>query len=769
MSTYLDGVSRVTISLATLILAACGGGGGAAPTYSVGGTVSGLSGSGLAIRNIGGSDLTITASGPFTIASSVANGTTYDVIVQAQPSGFTTACVVSDGSGTVGSSNVTDVIVSCHPAAAEVALLAGSPVGALDITGEALDVSGNLYFMNAVQNEILKVAPTGEVSVYAGGPLAGAGYSAGLLAGLSRAGGFAVDSAGNIYVADAADNEIREISPTGVITTLAGSTAAGNADGAGYAASFRYPEGIAVDNSGAIYVADTDNNQIRKITPSGVVTTIAGNLTPGGTDGTGSAASFDAPSEVFAGLAGTAYVVDNNGVRVITSAGVVTTRAGPYYQAVLGSCEPTLCSGGYAIQTAITVDALGNVYAAADIHPYGSPGCCDGTEIWMTTPAGSQHLVAGNEDFPLPTDGTATAASFGVVGALLADTAGVMYAVDSGYEGLDFGEVRMIDPAGVVTTPSARWNGGDQDGTGAAATFTGPSAVASDAFGNVYVLDDNEIRKITPTGVVTTLAGSPASGYNDGAGSAASFASPEGITVDAAGYIYVADTGNNVIRKITPDGVVTTLAGNSTAGNVDGAGSAALFYSPEGIAVDAAGYTYVADNGNNEIRKITPDGVVTTLAGNSAAGNVDGAGSVARFYSPEGIAVDAAGYVYVADNGNNEMRKIAPAGLVTTLAGSSAAGNMDGAGSAAGFNNAIGIAVDAAGYVYVADTGNNEIRKITPTGTVTTLAGTVTAGKANGLGSAARFDLPSGVTTDRAGNLYVADSADKEIRKIAPH
>jgi serine/threonine-protein kinase len=284
MSTYVEGASRTTISFATFILAACGGGGGAAPTYTVGGTVSGLSGSGLVLRNNGGSDRTITASGPFTIANSVASGTTYDVIAQAQPSGFTDACVVSNGSGTVGSANVANVIVSCHPAAAEVTLLAGSLMGALNIKGEAVDPSGNLYFMNVTQNEILKVAPTGDVSVYAGGPLAGAGSSAGVLAGLSRAGGFAVDSAGNIYVADAIDNEIREILPTGVVTTLAGSTAAGNADGAGSAASFNSPEGIAVDNSRAIYVTDTGNNEIRKMTPSGVVTTIAGNPTPGSTD-----------------------------------------------------------------------------------------------------------------------------------------------------------------------------------------------------------------------------------------------------------------------------------------------------------------------------------------------------------------------------------------------------------------------------------------------------------------------------------------------------
>ena len=241
-------------------------------------------------------------------------------------------------------------------------------------------------------------------------------------------------------------------------------------------------------------------------------------------------------------------------------------------------------------------------------------------------------------------------------------------------------------------------------------------------------------------------------GSANGTGAAASFSGPTGVAVDAAGNVYVADTGNNEIRKITPAGVVTTLAGSTNTG-------------ASAVAVDAAGNVYVA--GNDEVRKITPAGVVTTLAGSATAGSADGMGAAAGFDTPLGLATDAAGNVYVADTGNNEIRKITPAGLVTTLAGSTTAGSVDGTGSAARFNLPWAVAVDSTGNVYVADTNSNEIRDITPAGVVTTLAGsTILNGSTDGLGNAASFSGPSGVALDAEGNGYVADGG--EIRKITP-
>jgi len=230
---------------------------------------------------------------------------------------------------------------------------------------------------------------------------------------------------------------------------------------------------------------------------------------------------------------------------------------------------------------------------------------------------------------------------------------------------------------------------------------------------------------ITPAGVVTTLAGLPGTGGSaDGTGTAARFSGPFAVAVDAAGTVYVADTFNHTIRRITPAGVVTTLAGLAgSAGAVDGTGSAARFATPHAIAVDAAGNVYVAEL-SHTIRKITPAGVVSTLAGlASTVGSADGTGSAARFQDPRGVAVDAAGNVYVSDTANRTVRRITPAGDVTTLAGlAGATGNVDGTGSAARFASPRGASVDAAGDLYVADTNNGSIRKITPAGVVTTFA-----------------------------------------------
>ena len=212
-------------------------------------------------------------------------------------------------------------------------------------------------------------------------------------------------------------------------------------------------------------------------------------------------------------------------------------------------------------------------------------------------------------------------------------------------------------------------------------------------------------------GVVTTLAGSGTSGFADGTGSAAQFWNPNGVAVDSSGTVYVADSNNQRIRKITSAGVVTTLAGSSTAGSADGTGSAAQFYYPQGVAVDSSGIVYVAGY-SNRIRKITSAGIVTTLAGSGTQGFADGTGSAAQFNTPFSVAVDSSGTVYVGDSYNHRIRKITSAGVVTTLAGSSTAGFADGTGSAAQFYNPFGVAVDSSGTIYVGDLSNQRIRKI---------------------------------------------------------
>jgi len=327
----------------------------------------------------------------------------------------------------------------------------------------------------------------------------------------------------------------------------------------------------------------------------------------------------------------------------------------------------------------------------------------------------------------------------------------------------------------VTTLAGSVLSSGSGNGTGNGAQFNNPIGLAVDGTGNVYVADsgNSTIRKITPAGVVTTLAGpTDSSGSADGTGNMARFNRPFGLVVDDADNVYVADSGNGTMRKITPAGVVTTLAGLAgSEGNVDGTGSAVRFYGPEGVSLDSVGNLYVADTGNNTIRKITPAEVVTTLAGLAgSSGSIDGTGSAARFNRPCGVAVGSAGNVFVADSDNNVIRKITPAAVVTTLAGLAGnSGSTDGTGSAAVFNHPQGVAVDSAGTVYVADTGNHTIRKITPAGVVTTLAGLAgSSGSADGTGGAARFSGPSGVAVDSTGNVYVADSGNCTIRKVTP-
>jgi sugar lactone lactonase YvrE len=340
------------------------------------------------------------------------------------------------------------------------------------------------------------------------------------------------------------------------------------------------------------------------------------------------------------------------------------------------------------------------------------------------------------------------------------------------------------DDGWTVTTIAGGVLDGSADGTGTDARFRGPSGIAIDSVGNLYVADsvNNSIRKITLGGVVTTFAGSTSSGwdYADGTGTGARFRSPGGITIDSAGNLYVADTYNHNIRKITPGGVVTTIAGiiggdEDDGGYANGMDANARFERPKGITIDSAGNLYVADSGNNNIRKITPEGVVTTFVGSTSGGYggegyADGTGADARFNHPEGITIDSAGNLYVTDSGNNNIRKITPAGVVTTFAGSTSggftsSGYTDGTGTDARFGGLSDITIDSAGNLYVADTGNKIIRKITAGGVVTTIVGDFGN---HGFGSYAWFGSPSGITIDSAGNLYVTDSINHNIRKLTP-
>lgn len=324
---------------------------------------------------------------------------------------------------------------------------------------------------------------------------------------------------------------------------------------------------------------------------------------------------------------------------------------------------------------------------------------------------------------------------------------------------------------GVVTTLAGSGSPGYAEGIGSAAQFFYPDGVAVDAHGNVYVADsaNERIRKITPTGVVSTYAGTGVPGYVDGGRLAAMFTTPSGLAFDQNGNLYVADRYNNVIRKIAPDGTVSTVAGDWLGyGWVDGTGTAAQFTYPLSIATDAAGNVYATDLDTPVIRKITPAGVVSTLAGGAVAGYVDGPGSSARFHITTGLAADANGNVYVADYGNHRIRKIAPDGTVSTLAGSGVPGYADGIGTAASFHYPADLVFDGDNTLYVVDAANNRVRSVTLDGNVSTLAGAGVAGWLDGPAGTALFSLPWSIAYDAAGPaLYVTDAGSSTVRKIS--
>ena len=311
------------------------------------------------------------------------------------------------------------------------------------------------------------------------------------------------------------------------------------------------------------------------------------------------------------------------------------------------------------------------------------------------------------------------------------------------------------------------------DGTGTAAQFTNPVSAAVDGSGNIYVADPaaHVIRKITSAGVVTTLAGTVGSaGSVDGVGSAARFNGPSGVAVDGSGNIYVADTNNHTIRGISPSGNVLTLAGTAgSVGSTDGIGSAARFTYPYGVATDSFGTVYVADTFNHMIRRIAQNGTVSTMGGVAGTrGTTDGGVGTSRFAYPTGIAVDTQGFVYVADSQNSTIRKLTQGNVTSTIAGTAGSfGSADGAAlTVARFNQPSGVTVDSSGVVYIADTFGHTIRRLSTAGEVTTLAGLAgTVGSTDGQGSAARFNQPYSVTVDSSGNLYIADTQNRTIRR----
>jgi sugar lactone lactonase YvrE len=790
--------------LASVITASCGGGNSIplASKFNVGGSVTGLAGAGLVLANNGTDTVAVSADGSFKFGTQMQSGQNYAVTVKAEPANPTQACVVTNGAGTMASSDITNVGVTCttktFPIGAAVNGLAGSGLVLQNNSADDLAVaaSGQVQFSSTVAsgdpyNVTVKTQPSnpaqscsvsgGSGTVTSGpvtsvvvgcdtlslsvlaGHLGGFGNidGSGTGARLNQPSGSGIDASGNVYIADSFNHTVRKITPAGVVTTFAGMAGvSGSADGTGKSASFYFPSDVAIDASGNLYVSDSGNHTIRKITAAGAVTTLAGLAgSPGSADGTGTAARFNRPLGLVADASGNVYVADslNNTIRMISSAGTVTTLAG--VPGMNGSADGPAATATFFQPGSVAVDASGNVFVADT-----------GSSTVRRIAAGTVTTLAGTPGVSGAADGTGANASFLQPSGIATDAAGTLYVADTGNS-----TVRRVTPAGVVTTLAGTAGVlGSANGTGAAAQFSGPHDLSVDASGTVFVADsgNNMMRKLTAAGVVTSFAGAaPVRGSSDQTGAAASFSSPLGIATDAAGNTYVADYQNQTIRKVSPSGVVSTLAGSpGIGGSVDGTGSAARFNYPYAVAVDSAGTIYVADALNYLIRAVTPAGVVTTLAGSAGmSGSVDGTGAAARFGSPAALAVDTNGNVYVAD-GSTIRRVTTPSGVVTTLAGMAGSpDSIDGTGAAARFYSPQGVAIDSSGNILVADFGAGTIRKVTAAGVVTTLAGTpYKYGSADGTGAAASFLGPEGIAVDVAGNAYVADSGNHTIRKMGP-
>ncbi len=610
--------------------------------------------------------------------------------------------------------------------------------------GLTVDAAGNVFVADAKNHRIRKITPTGAVSTFAGSGTAGFVDSATPTAAAFTFPQDVLVVGTSLFVADSGNNCIREISTDGTlateVSTFAGSATgvAGADDGTGTAAKFRSPTGLASDGAGVLYVADTENHLIRRITSLKEVTTVAGKGTAGFTDGRSDLAEFKEPTGVMVAADGNLIVADgpNDVLRRIIIKNTLMDSA--------------LVSGD------VTGAGQQQVSAMLDAADLGlDPGATYYIR-WVSSTTGTiQSMAQRFTLYDLPTVVTEQETQLVPTHARLNAT--VDPKANPTEVVLEYStDPDMLPPFGVITLPGS-----------AATGLAGSSGIAGDGNGGAFVADlaNQRVLHITATGAVTTLAGSGSKGFVNGSGLAASFEDLAGLARAANGDLYLADSGNHCIRKITPAGVVTTFAGTGVAGFNDGPANAALFLYPSGVAVDAAGNVFVADTGNHRIRKISAaTGEVTTVAGTGVSGiTADGGAELAQFASPRGIAVNADGSrVWVADTGNQRVRLVF-SDNVFTLAGNGTAGFADGPGADSQFSSPTGIAVDADETAYVTDSGNHRVRRVLLDGTVTTLAGSGVAGTVNspllGTGlypaTATQFDAPNAIGIDTAGRLFV--------------
>ncbi len=640
----------------------------------------------------------------------------------------------------------------------------------------ATDSAGNLYF--ASLNSVYQVnAQTSFLTLVAGNSRAGYSGDGGpaISAQLSSPVGLAIDASGNVYIADSGNNRVRKVLTNGIIVTVAGTGVSGYSGDNGPAvnAQLAGAQGVVLDSSGNLFVADSGNNRVRKVTPTGIISTVAGNGSAvfAGDGGQAVAGQLSASSIAIDAL-GNLFVGDpvNYRVREISAGGVITTIAGSGsagYNGDGGAGQGAQISAVHGV----AVDQEGNVYIA------DSGNSCI-REI--SSGAGIISTVAGigkNQFFG--DNGTATSAALAFPLAVVLDSSNNIFIADTGNNRVraviaSSGNIQTVAGNGVLSYS------GD-GGPAVSAQLSSPFGVALDTSGNLYIADtsSNVIRKVTANGTINTVAGNGTAGYtgDNGPVSGAEMSHPQGVAVDSSGNIYIADTGNYVVREVLVgtlefQTMITAAGSGSSVFSGDGAPATSAGLSAAAIAVDKAGDIFVADPANFRVREVLANGNIVTYAGTGTQGfsGDNGLATSAQLSAVSGLALDSSGDLYIADTGNHCIRKVSAAGTITTVAGNGKAGfsGDNGPAISAQLNAPAGVAVDVSGNLFISDTLNNRVRKVSVSGTITTIAGNGSTGLTGdgGVAPGASLSGPAALAMSKAGNIYVADTGNNAIRLL---
>ncbi len=640
----------------------------------------------------------------------------------------------------------------------------------------AADGSGNVYIADSNNHRIRRIDADGTITTVAGTGTAGFSGDGGpaTAAQLDFPTSVAVDGSGNLYIADVFNRRIRRVDAGGTITTVLGGGGAGSS-GEGVlptAAHLYNPIGVAVGGFGNLYISNYSTHRILRVDAFGMITTVAGTGAAGfsGDDGAATAAQLNRPSNVALDSSGNLYIADtgNQRIRKVDTNGTITTVAGTGTAGFSGDGEAATAAQ-LDFPTGAALDSSGNLYIADTGNQRIRKVDAGGT---ITTVAGTGTQGSSGDG------GAATAAQLNNPIGVGLDGSGNLYIADTRNN-----RIRKVDAGGTITTAAGTESQGSR-GVGGRATEAQLDfpidVVVDDDSGNLYIADssNHRILKVDAGGTITAAAGTGSHGFrgDGGPATAARLRFPHGAAVDGSGNLYIADTRNHRIRKVGAGGTITTVAGTGTDGfgGDSGPASAAQLNRPAGVAVDGSGNLFIADTNNHRIRKVDAEGTITTVAGTSGQGfsGDSGPATAAQLNGPNGVAVDGFGNLYIADTNNHRIRKVGADGTITTVAGTgTAVFSGDGRpATAAQLNGPNGVAVDSSGNLYIADTNNHRIRKVDTRRTITTVAGTGTAGFSGDSGPAtdARLNGPNGVAVDGFGNLFIADTNNHRIRLLTP-